>query len=57
MHIKYTVGLICLLAFIEGLRAHYQAETGWAVFKNYISSNASIYTVERRNKKACQRLA
>lgn len=44
MHIKHTVGLICSLAFIEGLVAHYQAETGWAVFKNYISSNASIYT-------------
>lgn len=57
MHIKYTVDLICLLAFIEGPRAHYQAESGQAAFKNFISSNASIYTVKRCNKTACQSLA
>ena len=51
MHIEYTVGLICLLALIEGLRAHNQTETGQAVLKNYISSNTSIYTIENATKK------
>lgn len=56
MHIKHTVDLICLPAFTEGFRARYQAETGWAVFRDYIAPNTPIYTVERRNRKPARDL-
>lgn len=58
MRVKYTVDLICLLAFVQNLRAVTKQKLVKQYSKiTFLLMPLFIYTVERYNNKASQRLA